>query len=203
MLTRKLYEQATSRPKGLGRFMMRRKNSFGTNLVVYKKRRKGRKHLTANGIRARKSSQSKSSASREQEPWLLATSLPTTSLSKTRKVVNIYRTRMQIEESFRDLKTGLKFKACQSRTLRNLATLLLIGMLAQYVLFILGVLAKLDNRHRHYQANSKKTASVLSYQFIGLRLYRDRHYTCRKKDWLAACQQLTTMMVQAVKQTIG
>lgn len=202
-LTRELYELATSRPKGLGRFVMRRKNSFESNLVVYQKRRHGRKHLTANGSRARRSSQSKASASREQEPWLLATSLATTSLRKTRKIVNIYRTRMQIEESFRDLKTGLNFNACQTRTLTNLVILLMIGMLAQYILFMFGVMGMLAERHLCYQANSLKKISVLSHQFVGLRMYRDRQYKFKKQDWVAACRQLTKMMNETVRLTLS
>jgi len=48
---------------------------------------------------------------------------------------DVHRTRMQIEESFRDLKTVLDFNASQTRTLKYLAVLLLIAMLAQYIFF--------------------------------------------------------------------
>ncbi len=193
-LKRELYSQATSRPKHLGRFIMRRKNSFESHLVVYKKRGRGRKHLTADGVRVRRSSQSKSSAAREQEPWLLATSLETTSLKKSRKIVNIYSTRMQIEESFRNLKTGLKLNECKTRTLANLSILLMIGMLAQYILFMFGVMAKQSGKHLKYQANSTKKKAVLSYQFIGLKVYRDRKYKFTIKDWLAAIEHLKEIM---------
>ncbi|MDQ7072929.1 MAG: hypothetical protein Q9N32_04835 [Gammaproteobacteria bacterium] len=68
---------ATSTEKSLGRYIVGRNDSFEMNLVIYKQNKKGRKNLTATGERSRASSNSRSNASREQEPWLLATSLPT------------------------------------------------------------------------------------------------------------------------------
>jgi hypothetical protein len=67
-------------------------------------------------------------------------------------------------------------------------------MLAQYILFMFGVMAEQGNNHLKYQANSIKKKAVLAYQFIGLRVYRDRKYTFTIKDWLAATQQLKEIM---------
>ncbi|MDT8370728.1 MAG: transposase, partial [Gammaproteobacteria bacterium] len=191
---RELYQKATTKEKSLGRYIMRRKNSFATHLVVYKQNSKGRKKLTATGERSRASSNSRSNASREQEPWLLATSLPSKTVREAKKIVKIYRTRMQIEESFRDLKTGLNFNESKTRTLNYLSVLLLIAMLAQYVLFLLGMAIKLTQRHLSYQANSLKTGTVLSYQYIGLRAFRDRRLRLKKQDWNAACQKIQLLM---------
>lgn len=193
-LTRELYQKATTKEKSLGRYIMRRKNSFATHLVVYKQTSKGRKNLTATGERSRASSNSRSNASREQEPWLLATSLPSKTVREAKKIVKIYRTRMQIEESFRDLKTGLNFNESKTRTLNYLSVLLLIAMLAQYVLFLLGMAVKLTQRHLSYQANSLKTGPVLSYQYLGLRAFRDRRLRLKKQDWNTACQKIQLLM---------
>ena len=62
-------------------------------------------------------------------------------------IVKIYRTRMQIEESFRDLKTGLNFNESKTRTRAYLSVLLLLAMLAQAVLFLLGMAVKLNRLH--------------------------------------------------------
>lgn len=193
-LTRELYQKATTKEKSLGRYIMRRKNSFATHLVIYKQNSKGRKKLTATGERSRASSNSRSNASREQEPWLLATSLPSKTVREAKKIVKIYRTRMQIEESFRDLKTGLNFNESKTRTLNYLSVLLLIAMLAQYVLFLLGMAIKLSQRHLGYQANSLKTGAVLSYQYIGLRAFRDRYLRVKKREWQAAYQHMQSLM---------
>jgi len=81
---------------------------------------------------------------------------------------------MQIEESFRDLKTGLNFNESNARKQKRIEVLLLIATLAQYLLFLLGMTVKLLDKHRRYQANSVKDRNVLSYQFIGLRAIKDR-----------------------------
>ncbi len=193
-LTRDLYCYASTTEKALGTYSLRRKNSFDTQLVVYKQSKKGRKKLTATGERSRASSNSRSNASREQEPWLLATSLSTKTARHAKKIVKIYRTRMQIEESFRDLKTGLHFTESKTRTLNYLSVLLLLAMLAQYVLFLLGMAIKLTKRHLRYQANSVKTGPILSYQFIGLRAFRDRHLTLKKQEWHAAYQEIQCLI---------
>lgn len=197
-LTRDLYRQASTTEKSLGRYLMRRKDSFECGLVIYKQKNKGRKKLTATGERSRASSNSRSNASREQEPWLLATSLTATTARQTKKVVKIYRTRMQIEESFRDLKTGLNFNKSKTRTRAYLCVLLLLAMLAQYVLFLLGMAVKLKRLHFRYQANSLKTGTILSYQFIGLRAFRDRYLKLKRCDLEAAYQKIRQLMQESV-----
>ena len=194
LLTRELYKAATTKAKPLGHYMMRRKDSFETALVVYKQRAKGRKKLTATGERSRANSNSRANAEREKEPWLLATSLPINTTKEVNKIVKLYRARMQIEESFRDLKTGLDFNASQTRTLKYLAVLLLIAMLAQYVLFLLGIAIKLNGQHLGYQANSIKNSAVLSYQYIGLRAFRNKYLHIKKREWEAAHQQIQLLM---------
>lgn len=101
---------------------------------------------------------------------------------------------MQIEESFRDLKTGLNFNDSNTRTLAYLSTLLLLNLLAQYVLSLLGMAVKFSQKHLRYQANSLKTRTVLSYQFIGLRAFKDRHLKLLKRDWQAAMRKIQLLM---------
>jgi hypothetical protein len=47
-------------------------------------------------------------------------------------------------------------------------------LVAQYLLFLLGLAIKAAGGHRRYQANSIKNLNVLSNQFIGLRAYKDK-----------------------------
>lgn len=81
---------------------------------------------------------SRASAAREQEPCLLATSLKNKK-DIAKKVRRLYACRMQIEESFRDVKTGLNMNAGDTIIINRLAVLLLIALLAQYLLFMLGL----------------------------------------------------------------
>jgi transposase len=148
------------------------KQSFESRMVVVWRKPKGRKDKTATGERAIKSKKSRACAEREKELWLLATSLNKIRyLSK--KIVKVYATRMQIEESFRDLKTGLKMNRYGSRNSPQLQVLLLIALVAQYFLFLLGLAVKAAGKYRGYQANSIKNRNVLCNQFIGLRAYKN------------------------------
>ena len=86
------------------------------------------------------------------------------------------------------------FNESRTRTLNYLSVLLLLAMLAQYVLFLLGMAVKLIKGHLKYQANSLKTGAVLSYQFIGLRAFKDRSLRFKKRDWNAAFNEIQALM---------
>jgi hypothetical protein len=160
--------------------------------IIYKQDPQCRKDLNRYG-KSRQSTNAKKYAEREKEPWLLATSLNKTRyLSK--KVVKIYATRMQIEDSFRDLKTGLKMNRCGSRIPPRLQLLLLIVLVAQYFLLLLGLGVKAAGRHRRYQANSIKNRNVLYNQFIGLRAYKDKQLKLLKKHWKAAMDEMNSLI---------
>jgi len=189
-----LYRNASSKPKDLGHYQMSRASPIACSMVNYKQKRQGRKHLTATGERARRNSNSRSNASKESEPWLLATSLLGRGYRFAKKVMTLYQSRMQIEESFRDLKTGLRFNDSNTRQQKQLSLLLLLAMLAQMVLFLLGLAVKGMNKHRQYQANSTSTRAVLSYQFIGLRAYKDRRLRLNIKVWQDAITELQRLM---------
>ncbi|WP_220740524.1 IS4 family transposase, partial [Shewanella sp. c952] len=171
---KKLYAQASSIAKNLGVYLLGEQTSFSSRLVIFKRDPKGRKDRTATGDKSRRSKQSRTSAEREKEPWLLATSLCNSNF-KAKRIVKIYATRMQIEESFRDVKTGLKMNDSGTRVVSRLSVLLLIACLSQFVLYLLGLAVKAAGKHWQYQANSIKHRNVLSNQFIGLRAYKDRN----------------------------
>lgn len=163
-----LYPMATSTPKYIGHKEMTRSNPLECHLVLYKGKAKGRHKLNCAGERTR-SKHSEVHSDKEKEPWLLATSLPVTS-KLAKKVVKLYSTRMQIEEAFRDIKsyrfgTGLELNLTRDR--ERLQILMLIGMLATLVLWLLGTVVIMSGEARHYQANTEKKRRVLSALFLG------------------------------------
>ena len=186
---KKLYAQASSIAKNLGVYLLGEQTSFSSRLVIFKRDPKGRKDRTATGDKSRRSKQSRTSAEREKEPWLLATSLCNSNF-KAKRIVKIYATRMQIEESFRDVKTGLKMNDSGTRVVSRLSVLLLIACLSQFVLYLLGLAVKAAGKHWQYQANSIKHRNVLSNQFIGLRAYKDRNLKLLKLHWQVAIKTL-------------
>lgn len=187
-----LYQFATQKAKDLGPYLLGEKTQIMVRMVVLRRRSKGRMDKTVTGERARRSKQSRASAEREKEPWLLATSLCPQSTSP-RKIARIYATRMQIEESFRDLKSGLKMNSCGTRKSERLEVLLIIAAVTQYLLYWLGLAVKQAGKHWQYQVNSIRTRNILSNQFIGLRAYRDKQLKLQKKHWQAALNTLKSL----------
>jgi len=183
VLCKSLYRGATGTPKALGRASMARSNPIACRLVLDKGQAQGRVHKNRLGQRAR-NSYSRKHAARAREPWLLATSLaPCSSLAG--KVVRLYRLRMQIEESFRDLKStrfGLSLELHLTYRVQRLQVLLLIAMLALLVAWIMGKATELTGQHRQYQANTVKDRLVLSTIFIGLRVIHDARITLTSDD---------------------
>jgi len=191
-----LYQQASTVPKKLGHYQMSRRDPIACDMVIDKKEKMGRKDLVATGERARRSKKSLSNAAKEREPWLLATSLASNETRFAKRVVKIYKSRMQIEESFRDLKTGLNFNQSHSRKQKRIEVLLLISIISQFVLFLLGVTVKLLGKHLRYQANSIKDRNVLSYQFIGLRVLKDQHLELNGYDITIAFERIKTLIAE-------
>ena len=112
-------------------------------------------------------------AHRATEPWLLATSLPENVAE--RDVVATYSTRMQIEESFRDLKchrNGLHLYHNGTYKLSRMKMLVLIGTIANTFAWILGQVARLTGAHKQFQANTTTSVPVLSNVFVGIQIFR-------------------------------
>ncbi len=169
-----LYQVANSRPKVLSG-QITRNNPLDCRLVLFKQTSRGRHRLNRSGV-PKRSRHSQVHAKGAKTPWLLSTSLPLDS-TLARRVVNIYRTRMQIEEGFRDMKSrqyGLGFEQNKSQSLRRLSVLILLTTLANMVLTLTGIAVTLAKKHRDYQANSIKNKRVISFQFLGLRAIADR-----------------------------
>lgn len=94
---------------------------------------------------------------RENEPWLIATSLSAADFNSN-EVIAIYKKCMQIEEAFRDFKNtrnGFGLRHCRSFHVKRLNVALLIASLAMLVLWIFGNATKQKNIHYSYQANTE------------------------------------------------
>ena len=163
-----LYTKATTRPTTVGPVQLVQSNPLRCVLHVVRQRPKGRVHKSVFGIR-RRGWPSRRMAVRTREPWLLATSA-NLQAQTAHRIVTIYRTRMQIEEAFRDLKSdrvGLGFSSSQTRLAERLAILLLIGALALFLLWLVGQVAVHQHWQLRYQSNTRKVQPVLSLVTLG------------------------------------
>jgi hypothetical protein len=103
--SRQLHVLASRTPRELPMMVSNRSDPLPCRLVVYAKSRQGRKHRNErHPDKVARSSASRKAAAREREPWLIVCS-PTLSAPNARQLVNLYARRMQIELSFRDLKS--------------------------------------------------------------------------------------------------
>ncbi|MGW8390392.1 IS4 family transposase [Pseudoduganella sp. HUAS MS19] len=160
-----LYAQACAHARDLGQYFYTRANPALCRLVLLKRQAKGRHRLTKIGKLAR-SCRSKKNSKGQREPWLLAVSPKLASLN-AEQVANIYAGRMQIEQTFRDLKNaqwGMGLRFSQTYTLRRLAVLLLLGALLAYALWLIGLAARKIGFNVAYGSRAKaaSTLSILS-----------------------------------------
>lgn len=166
-----LHALATTRARNIGRLLFPRYKPQARRLVLSKqrvskgrartntRRRKGR---TANDRRCEKAA---------REPWLLATSLT----CRPAVVVEIYATRMQIEQNYRDTKShrwGWQLSLSGSRSNARLEILLLIAALGSLAVLAAGAIAERYHHHLRYQANTVRSRRVLSWFALGVLMLR-------------------------------
>lgn len=168
-----LYSQATTTARRFAGILLTRSNPLLCALILFKSKPKGRKCRTKMGAVAR-SRRSLVNSHRATEPWLLATSLSEKVTEQA--VVALYSTRMQIEESFRDLKchrNGLDLYHNGTYKLSRMKVLVLIGAISTTFAWILGQVARFNGVHRQFQANTTTSVPVLSNVFVGIQIFRN------------------------------
>lgn len=166
-----LYPLATSQATSLGQFNYVRNHPMLCRMVLVKHADKKRHKKSRLGKRVH-SSRSLKNARAQREPWLLAASPELDHLS-AQAVVAVYAQRMQIEESFRDLKNeqfGLGFTAGRSTQKNRLGVLLLIACLASFALRLIGEVGKAKQLEFKFQSNTRRSRPVLSVISLALQL---------------------------------
>lgn len=157
-----LHPQASTRACSLGEVQLARSNPLSCRLVLVRRRRVGRLELTSRGERAR-SGHSRKMAARAKEPWLLAVSCSLNDFT-TGAIVALYAKRMQIEQSFRDLKAhryGCAFEDTLTRSGQRLEMLLLIHMLATLAAWLMATAVTVGIAARLCTASLAKRYSLL------------------------------------------
>jgi hypothetical protein len=170
---KELHTLAGRKPKNLGICKVRRRNSCEHRLVLSKKRKlKGRHRITFNGTKGQNTAD-RQRGDAAREPLLLATSLNDRSVA----VIHMYSMRMQIEETFRDLKShryGWSLEDVRCRTAARIDVLLLIAALAAVAMHIIGLAARQMDLGRTLQANTERKRTVFSTFFLAKLVIRRR-----------------------------
>lgn len=168
---RSLHRLANRQGAYIGEVRLCLDQGIDTHLYMIKEEKKpkraGKRYVKKRGCTTEK--KYKESAN---EPWLIVTSLDKGYCTE-KKIFKIYKTRMQIEEGIRDLKSsryGFSFEEAKSKGATRIENLLLIAMLASLIAWITGFYGEKMKWHYKFQANSLKTKRVLSLFFLGCRL---------------------------------
>lgn len=190
-----LYARARAQARDMGNFYYARANPTLCRLVLLKSTPKGRRLLTKNRQPARSCHSQKNSKS-QREPWLLAASHALAALS-AEQITHIYAGRMQIEQTFRDLKNtqwGLGLSHSQTHSIQRLTILLLLGALLTYTLWLIGLAARKAGYSIAY-GSRRKAISTLSIMSPAVHWVQD-HYRQNVTDsnLTSALTELRTMV---------
>jgi hypothetical protein len=189
---KKLYSLATAQARSLGQYNYVRNHPVPCRLVLIKRINQGRHKKGKLGMRVH-SNQSLKSARAQREPWLLAVSPRLDQLS-AEAVVAVYAQRMQIEESFRDLKSerfGLGFSANRSTQRNRLGVLLLVGCLASFVLRLIGEVGKARQMEFQFQSNTRRSRPVHSVISLALQLVQHGMAAFPPREFRVAIERLS------------
>ncbi len=190
------YADTKGRVRDLGPFEYARSNPVPCRLVMIKKPPKGRKSKTVFGKDSR-SRHNKKQRQAQSEPWLLAVS---SSLSKlgAKAAVTLYSGRMQIEQTFRDLKNaqwGMGLSTSQTRKPNRLHVLLLIAALLSYALWLIGLAVRSAGYNIGY-GSRKKAASTLSILSLA------KHWLLETKQHKLSKRQLGEALIELASRVM-
>jgi len=183
----KITQTATQRARYYGFIDLVKSHSVACHAYLMKKAPQGRSKKTVYGQPCQ-STHSKNNAQRERSPWFIVTSLEGGAVM-TQTVMNLYKTRMQIEQGFRDIKNtrwGFSLSEAKVTMACRYENLLLVGTLATFAVWLVGQIAVQKNIHRRYQANTVKTWTVLSTFYLGGRVIKKQAGEFKLDDYKQA-----------------
>ena len=191
--TTSLYRRATHRVQHLGLWELSRKQPYTVRLYLSKMPSRGPGRPLKSHTKTKTPARSRKAYN---DPWLIATSLEH-GRGRAKAVMKLYRKRMQIEETFRDLKDdrwGFALVLARSRSRQRREILLLIAALATWALWLLGLAARARRWQRHFQANTERAREVLSVVFLGRELLRSRQFSPDRAELSAALHRLRALI---------
>jgi hypothetical protein len=190
--TPSLSPQATARAKCLGPGGLSKKHPYLCHLYLMKKPKQ-----------YRVAHQSRRYQKRYKDPWLIATSLsPRPRIAQW--VMKLYQKRMQIEETFRDIKDyrhGFSLNSARTCDLERIPILLLIATLAMIILWLTGLAAKAKGWERDFPVNTLKKRAVLSTFFLGWQVLGKKRFPITHTELVAAKNNLPNIALKEVQVT--
>ena len=187
---RRLHREATPRARSLDAVLLTESNPIACRLVLMRRTRHGRHQHTRHGQRARNRHAEKM-AERTKEPWLLAVSGSLERCS-AKRITRLYAQRMQIEQSFRDLKShryGCAFEDTLTRDPQRLEMLLLIHALASLAAWLEGLTVVITTSPKTKTRAERRVHSITWVGYERLRR-RGARMSCPPTEAAARLRQI-------------
>jgi len=187
----KCHQLSLSIASELKELRLSKSHDFECRGVLFRGKSMHRHNVNRKGVTT-KCNNNKKQAKSAKEPWFLVSNLPR-EIFKPTQLVNLYKRRMSIEESFRDCKNeyyGLGLSRSLSRSTERLQVILLLSMMVQFYLYCVGKSAEMAGYHRDFQANTVVDRRVLSYGFLALRILQHERYILTKLMLISAMEAL-------------
>ena len=160
-----------------GAVRLARQQRFSCQLLRYRAEPQGRKHRNARKNVSR-SKQSREAARAQREPWMLAY-CNELQHADPMHIVQVYKKRMQIELSFRDLKSaryGCAFRHSLTRKRLRVAVLLLLQAMASLIAWLQGAMLKSSKDITHCAIRVHHKRAHYSILRIGWESLRRNHH---------------------------
>ncbi|MBS1669288.1 MAG: IS4 family transposase [Bacteroidetes bacterium] len=164
---REFMEKVKEKTRDYEEVLLTKEHEHICRMVTTRRSPKGRKDKTSRGKDTGKKGRGRY-RSGSKEPWLLATNLPKE--FKAVQIVLYYMKRMQIEESFRDIKNhqfGLCARQIRTRCIHRWGVKMLLAAIVQITYWVVGVIAHSQNMQKVFQGNTVRDKKVFSYFMLG------------------------------------
>lgn len=150
--------------KDQGTILLTGRHQYSCRLITTKKDPKGRKQkISRNKTSSKIGNSTYSNAAKE--PWILATNLETKT-HKASEIVGLYAKRMQIEESFRAIKShqfGLSARYIRTLDVKRWAVLMLLAAIVLISYWIIGVIGHYNGMQKIFQVNTSNQRQFLYF----------------------------------------
>jgi hypothetical protein len=156
-----------NKTKSYDKALLMKTHDHPCRLVTTRLSPKGRKVKLSRGKTTTKLA-SGSYRNAAKEPWILATNLPLE--YKAAAIVKLYSKRMQIEESFRDVKShqfGLSGRYIRTTCIHRWGVKMLLAAIVQITFWVVGIIGHSQGMQRRFQSNTVKDRKVFSYFTLG------------------------------------
>lgn len=153
--------------KDQGMALLTKTHNYSCRLVTTRKAPQGRTQKISRNKTSSKIASSSYSQS-AKEPWILATNL-TDDTHKASEIVALYAKRMQIEESFRAIKShqfGLSARYVRTMDVNRWAVLMLLAAIALISYWVIGVIGHYNGMQKIFQVNTSNRRQF-SYFTLG------------------------------------